>query len=300
MSTDPFDVVPEADPIPRDQWGRPVIWRPWEDDGECREVRYCRIERAHGHYARASTFNGWLDDGMGLATWKVRHAALAVARASESQRALLASCWYPVKDRPCPELDGWIEEALAQAKRDEEDLENGFSRLEAAAWGTAIHRFTEPWSPPHAPERIRSDVEAFGTELDARGWKIIETELFVVHDDLWVAGTLDHLVLTPSGTVIALDKKTGKLHPLSFTIQLVAYAHGRRYDPETGHRAPLHPDLNTDVATVAHIPLGRGRCGMIPVDLKSGKHAAWMAREVDELRRSQKDLFLPVDVLDPI
>jgi hypothetical protein len=290
--SDPFDVA-EADPIARDQWGRPIIWRPWEQDGPCAEVRYCPVTRAHGHYARASTFSGWLDDGMGLATWKVRHATLAVARASASTRASLAGSWYPTKDRPCPDLDEWIDVALTEAKRDEEGLE-------AAAWGTAVHRFTEPFSPPHAPERIASDVEAYHAEIARRDWRLLETELFVVHDGLRVAGTLDHLYEMPSGAVIAVDKKTGKIHPLTHTIQLVAYAHGLRYDPATGARAGLHPKVDREVAAIAHLPLGKGRCELLPVDLATGEMYAYAARAAQEARRTQTDLLLPADTLDTI
>jgi hypothetical protein len=297
--SDPFDLA-EGDPIARDRWGRPIIWRPWEEDGPCAEVKHCPVTRAHGHYARASTFNGWLDDGMGLATWKARHAALAVARASASTRANLAASWYPTKARPCPDLDEWIDVALTEARRDEEDIENGVPRAQAAAWGTAVHRFTEPFSPPHAPERIASDIAAYHAEIARRDWRLLETELFVVHDGLRVAGTLDHLYETPSGSVIAVDKKTGKIHPLAHTIQLVAYAHGLRYDPATGERADLHPKVSREVAAIAHLPLGKGRCEMLPVDLVAGETRAFQARAAYEARRTQAALLLPVDTLDAI
>jgi hypothetical protein len=294
VQPDPFDVAADGDPIPRDQWGRPIIFRPDLPDGPCPEVRYCKITTSHGHYARMSTFDGWLDDGMGLSNWKVRHVTLATARASASTRALLSSCWYPTKDNPCPELDEYIDIALTEAKRDGEES------LHSADWGTAVHRFTVPDSPPHAPERLLNDLDAYDHEIAQRGWGIVGTELFVVNDALRIAGTLDHLYRLPSGAVIVGDKKTGQLRPLSFSIQVAGYAYGERYDPITYQRSPIHPDLRLDVGVIAHIPLGQGRCDMIPIDLVLGHRRGQQARDAYEARRTANSLLLPIDILDTI
>ena len=284
---DPWDDATGPDPLQRDQWGRPIIMRPDLPGGTCPEVKYCRITTGHGHYMRASRFATILEDGIGLANWSVRHVALAAARAAPSTRALLASCWYPSKDNPCPELDDYIDQALEQAKRD------GEGKIETADYGTAVHRFAIPDSPPHAPETLAPDIEAHRIELARRRWRILESEIFIVHDTLRVAGTLDDLILTgDDGRVVIGDKKTGKIRPLSQAVQLAIYAGGARYNPATGARSVLHRRLDSRHGYIEHLPLGQGTCRMIGVDLKTAGIYAEMAREVHEARRTAGTLLV--------
>lgn len=286
VEPDPFD-DPWIDPLQRDQWGRPIILRPDLPEGPCPDVKHCKITLGHGHYSRVSTADGWLDDGIGLSNWKVRHVALATARAAESTRGLIASCWYPTKKNPCPELTGFIDQALEQAKRDDHEIA-GKDALEAADHGTAIHRFTVEARPPHVPDRYFDDVESYDATIKRLGWEVVETEIFVVNDVLRVAGSVDHLYRTPSGAYVLGDKKTGDIRALSFSIQLAMYGcESMRYDAATGERSPLVPDGGTlsDVAFIIHIPLGQGRTEMIPVDLPKAWEAAKVARQVYDLRR---------------
>lgn len=303
VERDPFS-DPWVDPIQRDQWGRPIIMRPDRPDGPCPTVRYCKITAGHGHYARVSTADGWLDDGIGLSTWKVRHVALAVARAAESTRNLIASCWYPTKKNPCPELNEFIDSALEQAKRDDDHGLIGKDSLRAADYGTAVHRFTVANRPPHVPANLAEDVDSYEQRIEQLGWKTFDSEIFVVNDELEVAGSIDDLFITPSGTLVGGDKKTGELRLLSFSIQLAMYlVNSVRYDPETGERSPLIPDGMTlhPEAFIIHVPLGAGKTDFVPVDLAKAWEAAKMARAVYDLRRhAEKGALLGVALPEEI
>ena len=132
--------------------------------------------------------------------------------------------------------------------------------------------------------------------------------MFIVNDDLRVAGTVDHLYhmqeqveVTPldragretiGGARVRVvgDKKTGKLHPLAHSVQVACYAGGSRYDPLTGERTitGAHPGYGY----VVHIPLGQGRCSFIPVDMAKAKRMAELAYAVQQARRSMASLFL--------
>jgi hypothetical protein len=277
MLDDPFDTP--AVEVPRDRHKRPIILRPWESDGDCPEPG-CHITKAHGHYTRASTFAGYLDDGIALSTWRARHIALSVARRPDLA-ARVAGMTYAD-----PELPDLIHEALERAKDDE-------ASLQASAWGTAMHRFTEPDSPPHAPEVLRSDVEAYAAAMDKANLSVIATEQFVVNDMLKVAGTFDHLVSTGTGCPIVLDKKTGKIRFLSQAVQIAVYATGSLYDIETGERSPIHPDIDTSIGLLAHIPLGQAACSIYPVDLESAYAAAHLADRVRDARSAARSWFGP-------
>jgi hypothetical protein len=215
----------------------------------------------------------------------VRHAVLAVARAAPATQALLAGCHYPTGADPCPALDDYIARALEQAKRDEDGLN-------LADWGTAVHRFTEPNSPPSVPERFASDVKAYHAEMGRLGIETVDTEVFVVNDEVRVAGTLDHLYrLNNPKMVVVGDKKTSTLHPVAMAIQVAAYAGSVRYDPATGGRSPLGADPG--YGYIVHIPLGRGTCEFIPVSMPRAHELVGLAYAVQQARRpsAQRDLF---------
>lgn len=284
---------PGSGELLRDQWKRPIILRPWEDDGPCKASEgkswTCYIEKAHGHYTRASTFAGSLDDGPGLAIWMKRHVALAFANENNDDlRAIVAGLDY--KDKG---LDEWIETAIERNAQ-------FHASLKAANNGTAVHRFTEPNSPPTVPQRMRKDVEAFAVKLmemrcpmcDKEGFDIIATEQFIVNDLWQVSGTFDHAVRCDHCLyVMVLDKKTGKdIHPIAMTIQLTEYALGIGYDVESGARVELPYELSRRHGVIAHIPLGTGKCYMHCFDLDAGARLANLAAEVRAERLRENDL----------
>ncbi len=284
---------PGSGELLRDQWNRPIILRGWEEDGPCKASEgkrwTCYVEKAHGHYTRASTFASTLDDGPGLAIWMKRHVALAFANENNDDlRAIVAGLDY--KDKG---LDDWIETAIERNAQ-------FHASLKAANSGTAVHRFTEPNSPPTVPQRMRKDVEAFSVALgempcpmcERLGFDIIATEQFIVNDKWGVAGTFDHAVQCDHCRyVMVLDKKTGKdIHPISMCIQLTEYASGIGYDAESGSRVELPFDLSRTHGVIAHIPLGTGKCHMQLFDLDAGARLANLAAEVRAERLRENDL----------
>ncbi len=305
---DPFD-----DPgggLQRDRWGRPIILRPWEEDGECAASKgkrwNCHIEKAHGHYTRTSTFAGTLDDGPGLAIWMKRHVALGVAKQPDL-RAIIAGMSYTDGQ----ELDKRIEEVLIRmAARDMEFQESIRKKgdrstdasLRAANWGTAFHRFTEPNSPPEVPEELIGDVEAFHEAIskttcprcrEQTELLLVSTEASVVTDRWYTAGTFDHAVqCAQCDEVMVLDKKTTKdLHPTAMCIQLTNYAHGVTYDDHSGERIPLPYKLSKRHGIIAWVPIGSNHCKLVPFDLKAGERVCDLAFEVRQLRLRENDLM---------
>jgi len=177
------DLPPELE---RDQYKRPLIEPPpggWADPDNPRWIKDQKRYGGRRPYMRASTAAALLDNGAGLAIWKGRHIALQVGRALDLA-AILAGLRYTKEDFPT--IDRMIEECLVRGAQEE-------ASLSAANWGTAVHRFAEPNSPPRAPEKLAPDVKAYRREMDNHGIVTLETEVFVVNDELGIAGTFDEL-----------------------------------------------------------------------------------------------------------
>lgn len=303
-----------------DQWKNPLVEAPpggWTDPENPRwQLHQTRYGGRRG-YQRVSNLANVLNSGMGLTIWSNRHTALQVAR-NEPLAALLASCRYRREDFAI--IDQAIEDAKVAGMAEEKSLS-------AATYGTALHRFMEPNSPPTVPSKLLHDVNAYHYEKALKGVRTLETEVYVINDELETVGTFDELDAvdycpacgalsplldkrgasgvcdkcgaifhaedgtTPGTSVMIGDKKTGKLHLLEQSIQLATYANSVRYDPVTGERSPIHPDLSLDWAILAHIPLGSGQCTLYPVDIKAGYELAKVAVAAREGRRNEKELF---------
>jgi RecB family exonuclease len=107
-----------------------------------------------------------------------------------------------------------------------------------------------------------------------------------VNDKLKAAGTFDRLLLCPDGRVRVADLKSGKseaAYPFATTVQIAAYAHSLRYDPETGERSSLHAALDLTTGLLIHLPPSGG-CQVIPLDLELGWAAAQCAVTVRQFR----------------
>jgi hypothetical protein len=126
------------------------------------------------------------------------------------------------------------------------------------------------------------------------GWEVLDAETFVVVDEVQAAGSMDRLLRhKATGRVVAADIKSGKSdpdYPLKVTIQTAMYAHGERYDQETGERLPLHPDVDLDHGLLIHVPIrtGRPRAALYPLDLVRGWELAQMAVRVRDARKMAK------------
>lgn len=231
-------------------------------------------------YTRVSTFAGYLDNGKGLAKWQNRNIALGIARHDDLRR-MVAALAYGDAD-----LDEHIETALCRMD-------------DKAAWGTAVHSFTEPDPSPFIPEEMAADVQSYADVTAALALTPVHTELFVVNDTLKVAGTLDHVYDCPRYGRPVADKKTGKKKAQSVAIQLACYGGSVIYDPTTNVRTPL--DANPDTGLLVHIPKQEGRTEVFPVDLEKGRQAARLALAVQEFNRATDLLgaaLTPVERVD--
>lgn len=248
--------------IPRDRWGRPLITPP----GGGQPIAYTRV----------STMAKALDDLSALMAWKQRKTAQGLlARPDLLTRAAGALAnGDPDTDWPTKrDLNRICDEATEAA---------GAGR--GASSGTGLHALTEAIDrgeePPYVPADDRPRLDAYRVATD--GYTALESEMFVVCDELQAAGTFDRLWLCPDGAVRIGDLKSGKSekdYPLATATQMAIYAHGARYYPDTGERTDIHPNLDLSTGLLVHMPPSGG-CEVIPLDLDRGWEAARAAAYV--------------------
>lgn len=309
----------EALGIERDQWDRPLIkpdplWLENPTPGRKRLVQESgwpdgkvpKHQRADGRrpYARASSLGSGIDPAYGLGVWLRRHALLAVARRPDLVEALQTMTYLDGKL-----IDEIADEALIRAKDDmsthrqragtTKALRDVFvNRLIAAQRGTTFHRLTTPdiaaglmHQAVHGPALLdyRVAADSLAEALEKAELEVVETEQFVVNDDLGSAGTYDHLYRDlRTGNVHVGDKKSGELYWTSFVAQVETYSGAKHYDPETGDRSPLHPDLDPSLGFIMHTDLRTGQTVVYEVDL-DGEMArlavqVWKANKADWIK----------------
>lgn len=287
-----FDVAEDEAGIERDRFGRPLILPDpaWSDTSDWRPAIHPKVlELRAQKLANLSASNGWPDgkvvrgqlaDGRrpytristmadhasptyGLGIYLRRMEALALARMPD-----LAAMLCGLDYRHGQRIDLILQEALLRAK--EHGIDPG-GQLTAAALGTAFHQFTTPGMQPaldvyhHQTLTYVADhrraADALAAELERLELDIVDSEQFVVNDDIRCAGTFDHLVRDlRTGTVHVLDKKKANDSspwPDRYA-QLDGYSGGKRYDPATGVRTPLHEDLSRDVGFIASVRMPSG------------------------------------------
>lgn len=263
-----------GDVISRDRWGRPMIKPP---GGKGRAVGY----------TRASSLGKVLTDDKALKDWSDRMVAAGMAQRPDLV-ALAAAKLNRKRD-------------LQQVAQDAKEYARAGER---ANLGTAMHGFIEAHARGEnvgpVPVNLQPDIDAYNRAIAE--WRVIESELFVVEDELQVAGTLDLLLGRPrklrGGKVIG-DLKTGenaiRYGQLEIAVQLAIYTHGKVYDPATGRRTPTGADLVDGY--VFWLPVGQGVCEVHRVDLVQGWEAAKQAIGVKEVRKA-KNLFTKVGEVD--
>jgi hypothetical protein len=235
----------DADAIPRDRWGRPLI----VPVGGGKPIPYTRV----------STLAKALDDKTALTKWKQRQTAIGLAARPD----LMARVGVQSDDKRA--MDEIIEEAMTAAESQR-----------AANIGTALHALTEHVDagtmPDHIPDEMWGDLHAY--EEAMRGITKIAAELFVVCDELQAAGSFDRLVEVPGVGTIVADLKTGQnepSYPHGVAQQIAIYAHGALYHPDEGRVATLADvGVRTDVGLMIHLPAGQGRCDLYLIDLDHG------------------------------
>lgn len=261
----------------RDQYGRPLIVPP--EGGKAIP------------YTRMSTVAKMLSDGSAITDWKMRNVAYGmslrpdlVAKAAAVGAAALAG------DRRAKlDLTDVVKAAEAAASSDR-----------AANMGTAVHAFTEMLDEGRdtsmAPPEIRPLLDRYGQAVTMAQIKPVLSEVFVVIDQLRVAGTFDrgwllNPGLVPGSPLLIGDLKTGATAPgyaHDIVMQVAGYAHGEIYDIDTQERRPL--GANLDLGLLIHSPLSAEECSIYTLDLTAGWEALKVAAWVHGTWRKRKDL----------
>lgn len=273
--------------IKRDYWGRPWVS---QDGGPLRYEDGKKSPANAVAYTRVSTLAETLDDKGGLLDWSAANAAVGVVRDASlyAQLAHLVSAYRDPWADPVgkKQLKPLVARAQQVAGSDE-----------AAGMGTAFHGLTEIIDQGGRPEFVPPPMIPWLAEYETvmADWEVLDTEVFVVNDLLQTAGSLDRLMRhRKTGRVVVGDVKTGKSepeYPLKTTVQVAIYAHGERYDQETGTRAALHEEIDLDHGLLIHAPIRGGglpRVTPYPLDLARGWEFAQLAIQVRAARKMQK------------
>lgn len=255
--------------VPRDRYGRPLI--------------------AGTAHTRASTLAKTLDDTRALLDWNARQSVIGLCRSHDL--IALAATTDP-GDKVT--LNRIVEQAKERA-----------ATTAAASIGTATHTATEILDRGESldglPETVKADAQAYRAKL--RGYSLLPlaAEMFVVCEELVVAGSFDRLLAGPSRTLIGDIKTSGnpdthKYAGLAWAIQLAVYAHAKPWTPERGIvewsdlGLPV-PDQHRGV--VIHIVQGTARVRLHSVDLDAGWLAAKLAAEVRDMRKFPVTELIP-------
>lgn len=162
-----------------------------------------------------------------------------------------------------------------------------------ASWLHRAERGEDLGIPQHVQEAM---LEAWRLMCMAYDLEVMEIEQAVVHDRYRQAGTLDRIahlrrditfdngVTLPSGTVLVLDLKTGKMRTSSgsidywhnYVVQVATYAGATPYDVETQRRVPATYEVDQDWAVIAHLPVdealeGKAVCRLVLCDIAAGR-----------------------------
>jgi hypothetical protein len=221
-------------------------------------------------YQRCTTFIDVLSDRHNLENWLQRQVALGLARRPD----LLLKVSSVVDDK------GALDEVCEAAK------EAAGSSMKATI-GTALHALTEQVDRGQKPVIPPSHADDIFAYIGATAHLVKQDiEVFVVNDELEVAGTFDRVVIDAGKPTIA-DLKTGNIDydAAKITMQLAVYANSQRYDPKTGARSPLGADRTRGL--VIHMPAGEGKCEIYETDLVQGMIGVKLAAEVRAWRKKK-------------
>lgn len=250
--------------IPRDRWGRP------------------QVQQADGSmvgYTRISTLAKELDDGAGLKYWGECMVGIGLALDEDLMSQIRPLVTVP---NPYAENKKLIHKLVERAQ----EVAGSTVKREL---GTELHSWFERYDLGMAFEDVPQE---FQRDLDSYRWATLnvgtlDTETFVVVDEIQAAGSLDRLN-TYRDRIVVGDVKTGQSdsdRPMAVEMQVSCYAHGERYDFETGERTPLHPDIDTSLGLLIHAPSEQGRCDIYELDLERGWANVQLALKLREARK---------------
>lgn len=227
-----------------------------------------------------STIAKVLDDKSNLVNWKARMAAIGLLQRPALMTRLAGEVASGSLDehRVKSAIDRIVEEATEAA-----------GASDKASIGTGLHGLTEAMDfnlpMPPVPTEVQVRLDAYREAT--KDYTPISAEGFVVVDEIAAAGSYDRLWRCPDGRVRVGDLKTGAWDakaPMAVAAQLAGYAHGMHYDPSTGAREPLHPDLDPHVGLLVSLPPSGG-CEVIEIDLDLGWAILMMACKIHTIRK---------------
>lgn len=262
--------------VPRDQWGRPVIHRA---DGTWRG------------YSRISAIAKELDDGKGLAFWQAVMTAIGVTISPEifCRVAELVD----LSDNP------YEDHKTALGKLAEKAQEVAGSTIKREL-GITLHEWTAIYDKTQdidlIPAEHQADIQAYADTLARHGVKVLDNEVFVVVDEIEIAGTLDKLILMPDGRTLTGDLKTGAReprYPMAVGMQVSGYSRGDRYDLLTHERSPLGVDQEDGV--LMHLPSESGTCELYPLNLRAGWQNLMLAKDLKRARQIYNRALKPME-----
>lgn len=243
-------------------------------------------------YTRVSTMAKALDDLNQLMAWKQRKTAEGLVRRPDLLTRIAGTL-----ANGDPDTD-WATKKALNAICEEATEAAGASKGSSA--GTGFHELTEAIDrgeePMFVPPADQARLDAYREAT--RDYHAVDAEVFVVCDELGVAGSFDRLWLCPDEVNRVGDLKTGKSeadYPTATAIQIATYANSLRYNPETGERTPLvEGPLDKATGLLIHMPPSGG-CQVIPLDIEKGWQAAQLAAQVHHGVRKwkAKDIIRP-------
>lgn len=248
-------------------------------------------------YTRASSLGAYLTDDRFLMSWRERNLAVALGRrkdladlcAIEPYTTGFAEPDKITKSASGKRLDGYIERAL-----------DSVIISERADRGTVVHGVTEQDYEGFVPISVITELASFNEWLAINDVRRVGSEIFVVNDELKVAGTFDHLFYINGFGLIIGDTKNGRnTNELGFGCQFANYAHSEVYDPETGERISLQEyvireygfdpgPVNQEWALLLSLKAaqdgGVGELKVSEVDIKWGYEKCLLAAQVRDSR----------------
>jgi hypothetical protein len=255
--------------LERDQWDRPLIMPP---DHEPHPG--CSPKKCGTAYRRASTVSEVLEDHFGLAAWKRRLTAEGLAKRPDLLQSYLTASTMKEKDAIC-------EEAFIYAGGDASSRN-----------GTTMHRLTEMLDrgqdvPANLPSHMVAMLEAY--EAATARYEVLDTERFVVADQVKVGGTYDRRLRDKqTGEVFIGDLKTGKVDHLAVKApaQVAVYAAGQHYSLD--HERTPH-GADRDRGILIHLKWtedpNAAVCDLRWLDLRVGRKAILEAQRVERFRK---------------
>ena len=233
-------------------------------------------------YSSASGLADAISDDGFLHRWEKRYLAIAMGRNADLARLAAAETYHTGLEP----LD--VPEKRASGRRVDDIIQRALDRQrihEKADYGTAFHAFTEPGAlpVPEGMDGLAVDVKSFEDALRENCITLVDTERFTANDTTMSAGTYDHGVRVLghpllTGYVIA-DKKTGRIDPWHWEIQIASYANSEMYDTETDERSPMPEDVNLNYGVVFHTGAQTGHTEFYVLDLQRGWRNAQIAAQ---------------------